>query len=164
LHQLKGLDTCIRSINHAYQRVGRFVDNRSLPIRVCCRLPGGILNAVLSNQRVVEFLNKCPIIGLKDRHSISPSYFQSLIDPDDYKCLTDPVDVARCQKNLNFTIPILRYKLEAGFSVVVGMVVGYQGSDAQTTIDVVYEVSSRIFSSKKSWLIDSKFEPQRYVN
>jgi len=163
LRRFKGFDTCIRTISLACKCLTRLADNRSLPVRACRQLSSGLLNAVLSNKRIAELLDKC-LADLKAQRSIPPSYFQSLVDSDDYECLIDPVDVVGCEKAIAFTIPILRCKFEAGFSVVVGVVVGYKGSDAQTTIDVVYEVGFRTFSSQKSWLIDSIFEPQHYVD
>ena len=87
------------------------------------------------------------MIDLKDRHSIARSYFRSLIDPDGYECLVDPVDVFCWEPTASGTI--LGFKLEVGMSAVVGMVVGYQGSDAQRVIDVVYEACSPTCSSRR---------------
>lgn len=108
---------------------------------MCRRLSGGLLGVVLNNKHVAGLVNK-RLIDLKDRRSIARPYFQSLIDSGDYKCLTDPIDIA-CERILSVTF--FGYELRAGFSVGAGIVVGYRGSDAQKVIDVVYEACSRTF-------------------
>ena len=123
------------------------MNSQSLPVRSVCWLSSGVVGVVQNNQYLVGLVNK-HLIDFKDRHSIARSYFQSLNDPDDYKCLIDPVDVLRFEKS--FDKAYFGYQLRAGCSVVVGMVVGYQGSDAQSTIDVVYEVYSHPISFPKS--------------
>lgn len=115
-------------------------------MRTCYKLSSGLLSVILSNQRVAGLIKHISI-DLNDRHSISPAYFQSLIDPDDYKCLTDPVGILRYQKDVTL-LKLFGYKLEAGISGVIGAVVGYQGSDAQTVIDVVHEACPYIISSR----------------
>jgi hypothetical protein len=88
------------------------------------------------------------LANLKGQPSIARPYFEDLRDLNDYEYLIDPVDLA-CQKIITCTIPILGYKIEAGFSVVVGVVVGYQGGDAQTVVDVVYEACSFFYNPRE---------------
>lgn len=144
-HQLKGVDTYVHLANDVYQR---FMNSQSLPVWACRRLSSGVIGVVL-NQHVVGFFSKrLPVIDLKDRRSIPRSYFQSLISSDDYEYLDDPVDIAGCERAVR--VALFGYELRAGFSVVAGVAVGYQGSDAQKVIDVVYEAFSRGFSSSKN--------------
>jgi hypothetical protein len=102
----------------------------------------------MNNQRVAGFLKK-PLIDLKGRRSIARSYFQSLIDSDNYEYLGDPIDVAAYEGGINLPL-MFGYRFRAGVSVVASVVVGYQGSDAQKVIDVVYEVCSHTFPSSES--------------
>lgn len=92
----------------------------------------------MSNRHVVAFFR------VEDRRSISRSFFQSLNGSDDYEYLTDPVDLLACEKYVD--LALLGFELKAGFSVVAGMAVGYQGSKAQEVIDVMDEACSQAFS------------------
>ena len=123
------------------------MDNQSLPVWACCRLSSGLISIVSNNKRVVGFLSK-PLIDLKGQRSIPRSYFESLIDSDDYEYLTDPIDVAACKKMAGVTF--FGYRLRARFLAVAGAIVGYQGSDAQKIVDVVYEARSHAFSFSES--------------
>ncbi|KAF9646797.1 kinase-like protein [Thelephora ganbajun] len=136
--RFKGLNAYIRTINHTCQCSTRFVDSQSLPIWACRRLSTGALDIVLTNKRVVEFFDKHRI-DLKERRSIARSYFQSLINPDDYECLTDPIDIKFCDKDLS--LKLFGYKIKTGLSVVAGITIGYQGSDAQSIIDITSDSS-----------------------
>ena len=132
------------------------MNSRSLPVRACRRVSGGLLDTVLNNQRVVGLFSK-RLIDLKGRRSIARPYFQSLIDSSDYKCLIDPVDIAACEKLVSVTF--FGYEFKAGFSVVAGVAVGYRGSDAQNIIDEIYEACSHTISLSESQLIGSNFGP-----
>ena len=92
----------------------------------------------MSSRHIVGFFR------IEDRRSIPRSYFESLIGSDDYQYLTDPVDLLACEKYVD--LALFGFQLKAGLSVVTGVVVGYQGSNAQEVIDVVYEACSQAFS------------------
>ena len=47
---------------------------------------------------------------------------------------------------------------------MVGVAVGYQGSDTQAVVDVVYEARPLTFLSSEGWLTDFNFEPQLCVD
>jgi len=124
------------------------MNNQSLPVWACRRVSSGLLCIVL-NQHVIGFFSKrLPVINFKDQGSTSRFYFQSLIGSNDYKYLVDPVDVAACKRVVG--VALFGYELRAGFSVVASVAVGYQKSDAQKVIDIVYEACSRTFSSSES--------------
>ena len=129
------LNTHVRLVNRVVQGMARF-----LPLQTCGRLSSGLFNTLLTNQRVAGLLNKY-FVDLKNP-SIAP-YFLSLIDSDDYEFLTDPVNLG-CQRIITRTV--LGYEIEVGFSVVIGVVTGYQGSDTQTVVDAVYEARPKTFS------------------
>lgn len=137
------LDTHLRPVNRTLQGVSRFLGRWGGPLRSCYRISSSLFNALLPNRRVAELLNKC-LVDLKDP-SIVP-YFQSLIDSEDYEFFTDPVNFG-CEKII--TLTVLGYKFEAGFSVAIGVVSGYQGSETQTVVDVVYEARPNTFSLQK---------------
>ena len=94
----------------------------------------------MNNQHIAELLSNGSV-DFKCRRSIAPAYFRSLIDSDDYKYLTDPIDVAAYE--VIASVGVLGYKLRVVHSVVASMAVGYQGGDAQKIIDVVYEACFR---------------------
>lgn len=102
----------------------------------------------MNNQYVVGFLSNRLSIDLKDRRSTPLSYFQVLIDSDNYHYLTDPIDIKACEKLME--VSFYGYGFKAGFSAVASAVVGYQGSDAQKIIDVIYEVCSHTFSPSEN--------------
>jgi len=87
------------------------------------------------------------LVDLKGQASISRPYFQSLINSDDYNFLTDPLGIG-CQRAITHTV--LGFTIEAGYSVVVGMAAGYQGSDIQTVVGTVYEVRPHTFSPQRA--------------
>jgi len=95
---------------------------------------------------VVQLLSK-DLIDLENRRSIARPYFQCLTNSDDYEYLIDPVDIG-CEGTITYTI--LGYKIEVRISVGIGGVAGYQGSDSQTVVDVVYKARPHTFLPPKS--------------
>ena len=90
----------------------------------------------MNNQYIVGFLSNCLSINLKGRRFTPLSYFQALVDSDNYHYLTDPIDIIAWDSPL-MGMSFYGYGFKAGFSVVASMVVGYQGSDTQKIIDIV---------------------------
>ena len=140
--------------------MARFLGNWGPPLQSYYQFSSDYLNALPTNQRLAELLNRC-LNDIIAQRSIGSPYLQNLIGPDDYNCLTDPVDLG-CQKIITRTF--FGYKVEAGFSAVVGVAVGYQGSDTQAVVDVVYEARPPTFLSSEGWLTDFNFEPQLCVD
>ena len=118
------------------QSMIRFMGEWSLPLESCRKILSGLLNAILTDNCMVGLLKKS-LADIKTRPSIAPAYFQHVTDSDDYVCLTGPVDVG-CEQTVTRTI--FGYKIEVAVSVVAGIVVGYQGSNAQAVVDAVHEV------------------------
>jgi hypothetical protein len=113
---------------------------QSFPIRIFRQVSGGIINAVPRKGRLVGSLRNRVTDFLNDRHSIAPAYFKELID--NYECLIDPLDILRGEATL--TIPLIFYEVKIGCSYVAGAAVGYQETEAQEVVDIVYEARSLV--------------------
>ena len=103
-----------------------------MPVRARRRLSGGIIGIVLSNQLVVGIF--------RVDHSIPRAYFQAITGSDEYEYLIDPVDLMARGGNVKQVWFGFEFRVEV--SVVAGAVFGYERSNAQKFIDLVYEARS----------------------
>lgn len=118
------------------------MDFQSLPFRACRLVSDGVLSVIPADNRLVGSLKKRATDFLNDRRSIAPATFKGLID--NYECLIDPLVISHGERTI--AIPLIWYELRIGYSYVLGAVLGYQGTNAQRVVDMVYEARSLTFS------------------